>query len=109
MKLLRIAFACSLLLLAAVPSFALPCEACTGSVYPYCEPSGNHTRCLIGIDTCQDRSAPSCTPSGQPPAAMLAEWTVASIEISRPAQAKTVVSSPGVVAMADVPQSAPQK
>jgi len=41
--------------------------------------------------------------------AMLAEWTVASIEISRPAKGTKVVTAPTAVAKADVAHSAPQK
>ena len=112
MKLIRLTIVCSLLLLAAVPSFALPCNSCTGSEYPYCESTpGSGTRCRFGIDTCTTISAPNCTnftDQGAEPA-MLAEWTVASIEISRPVDGTKVVTSPAAIADAGISQTAAQK
>jgi len=100
MKLLRFTLVCSLLLLAASPSFALACKSCIGLEYPYCEPTpGSGTRCIIGQDTCQDGKAPLCNPFTEESApAMLAEWTVTSIEVSRPAQETEIVTFSAVVA-----------
>jgi hypothetical protein len=101
MKLIRLTLACTLLLLAAAPSFALPCTSCTGLEYPYCEPSpGSGTRCLFSIDSCIIRDAPWCSPFTDQTAApaMIAEWTVASIEINRPGEGTKVVTSPAAVA-----------
>jgi len=112
MKLLRLSLVCSLLLLAASPLFALPCSSCTAPDPPYCESTPDSgTRCLFHIDWCEDRSAPLCTGlmEGSAAPAVLAEWTVASIEISRPAEGTKVVTAPTAVAKADVAHSAPQQ
>ena len=111
MKLLRFTLVCSLLLLASSPLFALPCSSCTAPDPPYCESTpGSGTRCLFHIDWCETRSAPLCNGLAHESApAILAEWTVASIEISRPAEGTKAVTSPAAVAQADVAQSAPQK
>jgi hypothetical protein len=112
MKLLRLTLVCSLLLLAAAPSFALPCNSCTGPEYPYCESSpGSGTRCRFGIDTCTTIYAPNCTgftDQGADPA-MLAEWTVASIEVSRSVEGTKVVTSPAAIADAGISQTAGRK
>jgi hypothetical protein len=105
MKLLRLTLVCSLLLLAAAPSFALPCRSCDGVVYPYCVSTpGSHTRCEIGQDYCFTRDAANCTGFTDETAApaMLAEWTVATIEISRPAEGTKVVTASAAVADANV-------
>jgi hypothetical protein len=110
MKLARLSLVCTLLVLVASPLFALPCQSCTAPVYPYCEDSPESgTRCSIGVDWCVEVSRPNCSPfaPGGPPPAMLAEWTVASIEISRPGQDTKVVTSPAAVA--DLAPSAAQK
>ena len=111
MKLLRLTLVCSLLFLAASPLFALPCSSCTAPDPPYCESTPDSgTRCLFHIDYCETRSAPLCTglmEGAAPP--MLAEWTVASIEVSRPSEGTKVVTAPTAVAQADVAHSAPQK
>jgi hypothetical protein len=112
MKLTRIALVCTLLLLAATPSFALPCKSCDGPEYPYCVSTPNSgTRCLIGLDWCQTISASGCTnftESASTPA-VLAEWTVASVEVKRPAEGTKVVTSPAAVADAFLGQAAAQK
>ena len=55
-------------------------------------------------------SAPSCTGFTEHSApAVLAEWTVASIEVSRPTEGTKVVTAPAAVAEAGVSQSALQK
>ena len=107
MKLLRFALAFSLLLLAASPSFALPCSSCTAPDPPYCESTpGSGTRCLFHIDWCEDKSAPLCNGLMEESAtAVLAEWTVSSIEVSRPAEGTKVVTAPGALVEADVHQS----
>lgn len=106
MELLRLTLACSLLFLAAVPSFA-GCTTCSETVFQGCDSTPNSkTRCFFGIDTCETRSAPFCTNFTDQAAApaMLAEWTVASIEISRPAEGTKAVTSPAVVADARILQ-----
>lgn len=106
MKLLRLTFACTLLLLAASPSFALQCDTCTE---PYelqgCEATpGSGTRCWFMPDWCETRSS-SCTGFSDHSTSMLAEWTVASIEISRPATETKVVTAPAAVADAGTAQN----
>lgn len=87
MKTIRLAVACSLLLLATAPSFALPCESCDAPLFPYCQRDpGSGMRCIYGPDYCELVPAPLCNPFvGRPaPTTILDEWTVASIEITRP-------------------------
>ena len=109
MKLLRLSLVCSLLLLAATPLFAFPCESCTAPDPPYCESTPDSgTRCRFHIDWCETISSSFCTGFTEHSApAVLAEWTVASIEVSRPAEGTKVVTSPAAVA--DVSLSALQK
>lgn len=112
MKLTRLALVCSLLLLAAVPSYAIGCRSCDGDVYPYCIPTPDSgTRCEIGVDYCITRPSSFCTGFSEQAAApaVLAEWTVASIEIDRPAEGTKVVTSPAAVADARVSTDTVQK
>ena len=112
MKLMRITLVCSLLLLAAAPSYAIGCRSCDGDVYPYCiSTPDSHTRCEIGVDYCFTRDAPFCTNFTEQAAvpAVLAEWSVASIEISRPADGAKVVTAPAAVADASLALDALQK
>jgi hypothetical protein len=65
---------------------------------------------VIGIDTCEERLASSCNPFTDPVAtAVLAEWTVASVEVSRPAAGTKVVTSSAAIADAGVAMASPQK
>jgi hypothetical protein len=111
MKLLRFALVCCLLLITASPSFAIECSSCTAPDPPYCESTpGSGTRCRFHIDWCETISAPSCTGfTEESVAPVLAEWTVASIEVSRPAEGTKVVTSPAAIAESGVSQSAIQK
>lgn len=112
MKLLRLTLVCSLLLLAATPSYAIICRSCDGDVYPYCiSTPDSGTRCQIGPDYCFTQSAPFCSGFSDHAAApaVLAEWTVASIEISRPAEGTKVVTAPAAVADAHVSRDIGQK
>ena len=112
MKLVRLTLVCSLLLLATSPVFALPCRSCDGDVYPYCVSTPDSgTRCQIGVDYCFTQSAPFCSGFSDQAAApaVLAEWTVASVEISRPAEGTKVVTAPASVADASVSRVAIQK
>lgn len=100
MKAIRLSVLCSLLLLAAVPCFAIQCRTCEGEVYPYCISMPNSaSRCEIGLDYCIDRPSTFCIdarPAGLP--AMLSEWSVASIEERHPSDATQVVTTPSVIA-----------
>lgn len=111
MKLLRFTLVCSLLLLAAAPTYAIGCRSCDGDVYPYCiSTPDSGTRCQIGVDYCFTQPSSFCT--GFAPeteaAPALAEWTVASIEVTRPADGTQVVTPQTAVAAADLSHSAPQ-
>jgi len=111
MKLLRVIVGCTLLLLAASPSYALGCFTCNDFVINQCDSTPNSgTRCLFHPDYCETKSAPLC--SGlvdETPSAILADWQVASIEVSHPAQGTKTVTSPAAVASADTTQSPVQK
>jgi hypothetical protein len=111
MKMLRVTLACTLLLLVAFPTFAAPCGTCSTVFEQTCDPTpGSQTRCRFHIEGCQTISALSCSPftdiEAQP--AMLAEWTVTSIEINRPAERTNIVTSPAAVAEAPASQTALQ-
>ena len=111
MKLLRFTLACSLLLLAASPSFALACKSCDGVEPTYCiSTPDSGTRCQFSPRLCITIQRVLHRLHGVTPApAVLAEWTVASIEVSRPAEGTKVVTSPTAVAEAGVSPSAAQK
>jgi hypothetical protein len=114
MKLLRLTLVCSLLLLAATPSYAIVCRSCDGPEYPYCiETPGSGTRCSIGVDWCITKPHTYCDPeySAELTAApaVLAEWTVASVEVTRPAEGTQVVTSQTAVAVADLSHSTSQQ
>jgi hypothetical protein len=110
MKLTRVVLACTFLLLVALPSFAVPCHVCE-EYSPVCVLTpGSGTVCRYTIDGCYDIFSPSCSPftdiETQP--AMLAEWTVASIEVRRPSERMNVVPSPAAVVEAAASQTALQ-
>jgi hypothetical protein len=106
MRLLRLVLACSLLLLAASPSFALGCFTCNPDQVNVCDSTPDSgTRCRFHIDYCETITAPFCTGrSAESQTAVLADWTVASIEISRPAYGTKVVTAPAAVASVRTPQ-----
>lgn len=110
MKLLRFTLACSLLLLAASPSFALACKSCDGVEPNYCiSTPDSGTRCQFSPRLCITIQATCSGFTSDSPPAVLAEWTVASIEVSRPGEGTKVVTSPTAVAEAGVSPSAAQK
>lgn len=93
MKLTRLILACTLLLLATAPLFAAPqCGECINNVCEYSPTSGLPCRydslgnCVEYIRFCTSRSADTT---------VAADWTVASVEITRtapqPASVKTDV------------------
>lgn len=109
---LRVILVCALLLLAASPSFAAvavppaaPCQAC--NVFNLCERSaGSGMRCAYDQSsgdcytfpyTCVDR------------APLAEEWTVASIEISRPSLDSITITAPAKVAEVREPEPNTQK
>jgi hypothetical protein len=104
MKLTRLILACTLLLLASVPAFALPacgeCDIlnneCVNTPWP-------GTACFFFTDTCETR--PSRCTIIYPETPVASDWTVASIEIERPALATKTVTAPA--ALAEVPTIQP--
>jgi len=110
MKLLRVTLVCSLLLLAAAPTYAIGCKGCVGNPAFCVSTPDSGTRCTFAPRTCDEFQATCSGFTDQAAApAMLAEWTVASIEISRPAEGTKVVTSPAAVTDAGLSPSALQK
>ena len=112
MKLLRLILACTMLLLAASPSYALACFTCDDFEPMQCNATPDSgTRCRWHVDYCETISAPFCSGVSENAAStMLADWQVASVEIDRPAQGTRVVTTPSAVADAGTtPQPAPHK
>jgi hypothetical protein len=111
MKLLRLSLGCTLLLLAAFPSFALSCKTCDDFVINQCNLTpGSGTRCLFHIDYCETVSSSFCVnlADNRSPSPILADWSVASIEISRPDGTK-VVTAPVALAKARTHPTAPRQ
>ena len=103
---LRVILVCTLLLLAAVPSFALPlCAEC--NEWNECDPvPGSYERCRYDIyGNCYTDFGRCSVPSAAA-STVLTDWSVASIEISRPALDSVTVTAPA--AMTEVPTPAPQ-
>jgi hypothetical protein len=97
---LRLILVCTLLLLAAVPSFALPiCQECSYE-YNICEDiSGAFERCRYDtLGNCYLDPWARCSPT-LTQSTVLADWKVASIETSCPAQSSVMVTA----AAADAP------
>ncbi len=104
MKLSRVILVCTLLLSAAIPTFAAPpCQVCLDDAGPcVSDPGGTRCRTISGV--CQQISG-LCI--GVANSTMVAEWQVASIEVTRPdTTAKgftTVVVSPTTIAQGVTP------
>jgi hypothetical protein len=95
MKLSRVILVCTLLLSAAVPTFAAPpCQFCLSEAGP-CVNDGGGLRCRTIGGVCTESGGLCIGFSSRP---VLAEWQVASIEITRPDPATkrltTVVMTP---------------
>ena len=101
----RVILVCTLLLLAAVPSFALPLCAECNYEWNYCETiPGAIERCYASSGSCYT-TFERCSPPRS--ATVATEWKVASIEISRPSLDSVTVTAPAAVAQVDVPAPAP--
>ena len=99
MKLFRVILVCTLLLSAAVPTFsAPPCQVCLDDAGP-CVNDANGTRCQTISGVCQQISGLCIGPDR---GTVLAEWQVASIEVTRP-DLTTVVVSPTAIAQGVTP------
>lgn len=101
----KVILVCTLLLLAALPSSALPlCAHCND--WNECESaSGDFERCKYDIDgnciTTTERCSPPFAPS-----TVLADWKVVSIDTSCPAADSAKVTAPA--ATAEVPTTTPR-
>jgi hypothetical protein len=107
MKLSRVILVCTLLLSAAVPTFAAPpCQFCLSEAGP-CVNDSNGLRCRTIGGVCSETSGLCISAANRTPP-MLAEWQVVSIEITRPDPATkgvitTVVVNPTAVAQGVTP------
>ena len=105
MKLSRVILVCTLLLSAAVPTFAAPpCQFCLDEAGP-CVNDPNGVRCRTISGVCQETSGLCISAANRP---VLAQWQVASIEITRPDPATkgfttTVVITPTAIAQGVTP------
>ncbi len=103
MKLSRVLLVCTVLFLAVTPTFAEPtCSECLDPSTCINAP-GQASRCKFTFGVCDTVFTSNCIGrSGTP---VLADWKIASIEISRPGQ--KVVTAPAAVAQAATPQPLP--
>ncbi len=103
MKLFRVILVCTLLLLAVTPSFAEPtCTECLDASTCINAP-GQPSRCRFVLGVCETIVTSNCIGRSDTP--VLADWKVASIEISRPAQGvQKVANTPTAVAQTATPQ-----
>ncbi|HYI11560.1 MAG TPA: hypothetical protein VEK57_21060 [Thermoanaerobaculia bacterium] len=106
MKLTRLILICTLLLLASFPAFALPqCGECVSNECVYSPYSG--TPCRYNSAGCCEIYFSNC--SSLAPEPVLADWTVASIEVSRPALDTEIVTTPADVDEVHTTESTEQK
>ena len=105
MKLTRLILVCTLLLLAASPIFARPqCKECVNNACVYTGNSVEH--CVVIGGMCDYDPWTACSPFS-PEKPVMADWTVASIEVTRPAPA--VTAAPAVPAEAPAAETAAKK
>lgn len=101
---LRVFLVCTMLLLAAVPSFALPlCAEC--NEWNECDSvPGSIERCRYDINgNCYTDFGRCSIPYAE--TTVLASWKIVSIEISRPALDSLTVTAPAAVAEAPAAQT----
>lgn len=99
----RLILVCTLLLLAAVPTFALP--LCAECVEESCaEIPGSIERCNDWSGACRTSPLSCIRPRSE---TVLTEWKVASIEIQRPSLDSITLTAPAVVAQTDVRNTEP--
>ena len=85
----RVILVCTLLLLAAAPSFALPlCQDCNELLRCEPIPGASIERCFSGPGYCY--TTPQLCSIPHAAATVLTEWQVSSVEISRSLDALTV-------------------
>jgi hypothetical protein len=104
---LRVILVCTLLLLAASPSFALPlCQECSYQTNQCEDVSGAYERCKYDtMGNCYLDPWARCSPT-LTQSTVLADWKVASIDTSCPAVNAVTDAAPA--AAADVPAPAPR-
>jgi hypothetical protein len=102
MKFARLLCACTLILLGSVPLYASWCESCDPSNPPHgcMSTPGSNTICMFGQDYCESIWISGCARITDADEPVLTDWTVASIEVSRPDGTK-VVTAPVAIAEAD--------
>jgi hypothetical protein len=107
---LRVILVCTLLLLAASPSFALPvCAECIVQTNSCDEIPGSIERCKYNFTTglCFTTTERCSSPSSA--STVLTDWKVAAVEINRPAQECDTVPAPATKTEAPAPAlQAPQ-
>jgi hypothetical protein len=106
MKLTRFILVCTLLLLASSPLFALPqCKDCVNNV---CTPipGASIEPCTYVLGVCENYTGNCVIPHREP---VLADWTIASIEVSRPVLDAKVVATPAGAAAVRTIEVAEQK
>jgi hypothetical protein len=103
----RLILLCTLLLLAAAPSFAAPqCEGCDYWANDCYHSPYSGERCFYTETGC-DTEPGYCI--GRSQTTVLTEWKVVSIEISRPALDSKTVTAPAQVAEVQTARPADQK
>ena len=102
---LRIVLVCTLLLLAAVPTFALPvCAECNYFTNQCEELPGSIERCKYNFTTgaCYTTTERCSIPSAA--STVLTEWKVTSVEVDRSAQDCATANAPAAVTEVPTPQ-----
>lgn len=110
MKRFRILAVCTLFLLAAVPTFALPlCEDCNEFTGECDSTSFEHLPCRYTLTGCEQyfKNCSGFTAADAATTTVLSEWTVASIEVTN--EQTATVAAPSAIAQADTPQTVLQK
>jgi hypothetical protein len=103
---LRVILVCTLLLLAASPSFALPlCQECNQITHECDDVSGAIERCRYDtLGNCYIDHFARCSPT-LTQSTVLADWKVASIETSCSASDSVTVTAPAAAAEDPMPAS----
>jgi hypothetical protein len=110
MKLTRVILVCTLLLSAALPTFAAPpCQICLDEAGP-CSNDPNGSRCRTVFGVCTEGPGLCLSLANK---TVLADWQVASVEITRRDPATkgltTVVVTPTAIAQSVTPQLPAQR
>ncbi|HYK01575.1 MAG TPA: hypothetical protein VE974_07445 [Thermoanaerobaculia bacterium] len=106
----RMVLVLSLLTAFSVPAFPLVCRACNDEIgcSVVSQPTNTWCKFVDIASDCRQISSPGCTPA--PGLAMVSEFDVASIELTRPSESITIVSNhePAVSELSP-PADTPQK